>query len=117
MKDSILRNINKIRHHFNNLKNQRVAPHEIEEIRSGLLEESTIDINYLVLILGSCVIATLGLLSNSAAVIIGAMIIAPLMLPIRGLAFGALEGDVKLALKLLRFTIRLLDVVKIFYTN
>ena len=36
------------------------------------------------------------MLSNSAAVIIGAMIIAPLMLPIRGLAFGALEGDLKL---------------------
>ncbi|BAZ20632.1 hypothetical protein NIES4073_15090 [Kalymmatonema gypsitolerans NIES-4073] len=101
MRDSILRNINNIRHSFNNFKNKRVAPHEIEEIRSGLLEESTIDINYLVLILGSCVIATLGLLSNSAAVIIGAMIIAPLMLPIRGLAFGALEGDVVLFRKAL----------------
>jgi uncharacterized hydrophobic protein (TIGR00271 family) len=58
------------------------------------LEESTLDINYLVLILGSCIIATFGLLANSAAVIIGAMIIAPLMLPIRGLAFGAVEGNV-----------------------
>ncbi|MEG3911402.1 DUF389 domain-containing protein [Microcoleus sp. w2-18bC1] len=60
------------------------------------MEESTLDINYLVLILGSCIIATFGLLSNSAAVIIGAMIIAPLMLPIRGLAFGAVEGNVLL---------------------
>ncbi|MEG4118587.1 DUF389 domain-containing protein [Microcoleus sp. N9_B4] len=59
-----------------------------------MLEESTLDINYLVLILGSCIIATFGLLANSAAVIIGAMIIAPLMLPIRGLAFGAVEGNV-----------------------
>ncbi|MEG5185521.1 DUF389 domain-containing protein [Microcoleus sp. B4-C3] len=59
-----------------------------------MLEESTLNINYLVLILGSCIIATFGLLSNSAAVIIGAMIIAPLMLPIRGLAFGAVEGNV-----------------------
>ncbi|HSF72856.1 MAG TPA: DUF389 domain-containing protein [Microcoleus sp.] len=58
------------------------------------MEESTLDINYLVLILGSCIIATFGLLANSAAVIIGAMIIAPLMLPIRGLAFGAVEGNV-----------------------
>ncbi|MEG4082157.1 DUF389 domain-containing protein [Microcoleus sp. POL10_C6] len=60
------------------------------------MEESTLDINYLVLILGSCIIATFGLLANSAAVIIGAMIIAPLMLPIRGLAFGAVEGNVML---------------------
>jgi uncharacterized membrane protein len=59
----------------------------------GLLEESTLDINYLVLIVGSCAIATFGLLSNSAAVIIGAMIVAPLMLPIRGLAFAALAGN------------------------
>lgn len=62
----------------------------------GLLEESTLDLNYVVLILGSCAIATFGLLSNSAAVIIGAMIVAPLMLPIRGLAFAALEGNVVL---------------------
>ncbi|MEP6524914.1 DUF389 domain-containing protein, partial [Microcoleus vaginatus DQ-U2] len=60
------------------------------------MEESTLDIDYLVLILGSCIIATFGLLANSAAVIIGAMIIAPLMLPIRGLAFGAVEGNVLL---------------------
>ncbi|MEG3958631.1 DUF389 domain-containing protein [Microcoleus sp. herbarium2] len=58
------------------------------------MEESTLDIDYLVLILGSCIIATFGLLANSAAVIIGAMIVAPLMLPIRGLAFGAVEGNV-----------------------
>ncbi|WP_333119227.1 MULTISPECIES: DUF389 domain-containing protein [unclassified Microcoleus] len=61
-----------------------------------MLEESILDIDYLVLILGSCIIATFGLLANSAAVIIGAMIVAPLMLPIRGLAFGAVEGNVLL---------------------
>ncbi|MEG3898275.1 DUF389 domain-containing protein [Microcoleus sp. SVA1_B6] len=60
------------------------------------MEESILDIDYLVLILGSCIIATFGLLANSAAVIIGAMIVAPLMLPIRGLAFGAVEGNVLL---------------------
>jgi uncharacterized membrane protein len=50
----------------------------------------------LILIIGSCAIATFGLLANSTAVIIGAMIIAPLMLPIRGLAFGALIGNINL---------------------
>lgn len=64
-----------------------------------LLEESTLDIKYLVLIVGSCAIATFGLLSNSAAVIIGAMIVAPLMLPIRGLAFAALVDNVVLLRK------------------
>lgn len=38
-------------------------------------------------------IATYGLLGDSVAVIIGAMIIAPLMLPIMGLAFSISAGD------------------------
>lgn len=84
MRNSILLDIENIRTRFNNLKSKRVTPQALEAVRSGLLEESTTGIIYLVLILDSCVIATLGLLVNSAAVIIGAMIVAPLMLPIRG---------------------------------
>lgn len=68
----------------------------IEQLQAELLAESTLDLSYIILIISSCAIATLGLLSNSPAVIIGAMIIAPLMLPIRGLALGALEGDIPL---------------------
>lgn len=70
-----------------------VAAGDLTRLRQDLLEESQLSWHYLVLIVGSCVIATLGLLSNSAAVIIGAMLIAPLMLPIRGAAFGILEAD------------------------
>ena len=40
------------------------------------------------LLISSAVIATLGLISNSTAVVIGAMIVAPLMDPILSLAFG-----------------------------
>ncbi len=65
-------------------------------MQDSLLEEAELDSDYVVLILGACLIATLGLLSNSAAVIIGAMLIAPLMLPIRSVAFGILEGDLVL---------------------
>lgn len=88
--------LDNIRTRFSYFKKRKIESQDIHEMQVGLLEESTLDINYIVLILGSCMIATLGLLSNSAAVIIGAMIIAPLMLPIRGLAFGALEGNVVL---------------------
>ena len=73
--------------------NRRVSKRQCDELQQSLEEEAQIDKTYLVLIVGSCAIATFGLLSNSAAVIIGAMIIAPLMLPIRCLAFGALEGE------------------------
>ncbi len=68
----------------------------LEQLQSDLLTESKLDAAYLILIVGSCGIATLGLLANSTAVIIGAMIIAPLMLPIRALAFGALQGNIHL---------------------
>ena len=83
-----------LRRRFSSLSRRKPEPEKLEEMQLGLLEESSLDINYLVLIIGSCAIATFGLLSNSAAVIIGAMIVAPLMLPIRGLAFAALAGDV-----------------------
>lgn len=85
-----------IHNRFNNLRKNQAVSQNVKQIRTSLLAESNLEINYIVLILGSCLIATLGLLSDSAAVIIGAMIIAPLMLPIRGLAFGALEGNILL---------------------
>ncbi|GAB4203227.1 MAG: DUF389 domain-containing protein [Coleofasciculaceae cyanobacterium] len=86
--------LNIIRERFKYFNRRKVDTQDFYQIQIDLLEGSTLDINYVVLILGSCIIATLGLLTNSAAVIIGAMIIAPLMLPIRGLAFGALEGNI-----------------------
>ncbi|MEW6493925.1 MAG: TIGR00341 family protein [Cyanobacteriota bacterium] len=69
---------------------------ELALLHESLQQEAELGQNYIVLIISSCLIATFGLISNSAAVIIGAMIIAPLMLPLRGLAFAALEGNVKL---------------------
>ena len=83
-----------LRSRFSNFRWRKPDPQKLEEMQLGLLSESTLNINYLVLIVGSCAIATLGLISNSVAVIIGAMIVAPLMLPIRGLAFAALAGNV-----------------------
>lgn len=46
----------------------------------------------ILLLLASC-IASFGLLGDSLAVVIGAMIVAPLMLPIMGLAFSISIGD------------------------
>jgi uncharacterized hydrophobic protein (TIGR00271 family) len=87
---------NNLRSRFRNFRNKAAEPIQLEKLQADLLAESTLDTSYLTLIVGSCAIATFGLLSNSSAVIIGAMIIAPLMLPIRGLAFGALQGNVTL---------------------
>jgi uncharacterized hydrophobic protein (TIGR00271 family) len=85
-----------LRDRFQAFRSQGKSLIQMQQLQAELLAESTPDPSYLVLIVSSCAIATFGLLANSTAVIIGAMIIAPLMLPIRGLAFGALEGNVLL---------------------
>lgn len=81
---------------FRKFRRQPIAPDRLRQLQSELLDEAIPDRPYFVLIISSCIIATFGLLTNSAAVIIGAMIVAPLMLPIRALALGALTGEVKL---------------------
>ncbi len=53
------------------------------------------NVNYFVLITLSAVIASLGMLLNSPAVVIGAMLVAPLMSPIVGSAIGITFGDVR----------------------
>jgi uncharacterized membrane protein len=85
-----------LRDRFQAFRSQGKNLIQVQQLQADLLTESTLDPSYLVLIISSCAIATFGLLANSTAVIIGAMIVAPLMLPIRGLAFGALEGNVLL---------------------
>jgi uncharacterized hydrophobic protein (TIGR00271 family) len=59
-------------------------------------EEARADVDFFVMIALSAIIATLGLLLNSPAVIIGAMLVAPLMSPIIGIALAITLGNVRL---------------------
>jgi uncharacterized hydrophobic protein (TIGR00271 family) len=52
--------------------------------------------DFFVLITLAAAVATLGLLLNSPAVIIGAMVIAPLMSSILGISLGVVHGDARL---------------------
>ena len=52
-------------------------------------------VRFWILLTLAAAISTFGLLSDSVAAVIGAMIVAPLMLPIMGLAFGISLGDRK----------------------
>jgi uncharacterized hydrophobic protein (TIGR00271 family) len=52
-------------------------------------------VRFAALLILASAIATYGLLGDSVAAVIGAMIVAPLMLPIMGLAFGISIGDRK----------------------
>ncbi len=66
------------------------------KVRVQLRDAAEPDFDYFVLVILSSMIATSGLLINSGAVIIGAMLVAPLMSPIIGLGLGSLIGDEKL---------------------
>ena len=66
------------------------------EVQVQLRNSCTPDFDFFLLVVLSAVIATLGLLTNSAAVIIGAMLVAPLMSPIIGIGLASLTGDARL---------------------
>lgn len=53
-------------------------------------------IEYYILTILSCIIATTGLIQGSTATIIGAMIVAPLMTPILAFSLGVIWGDIDL---------------------
>jgi len=71
---------------------------EFKDLFSNLRVSSQTTNVYLVLMLLSTFIATLGLFGNSSPVIIGAMILAPLMSPIISLSMGVLRQDQTLIL-------------------
>ena len=66
------------------------------ELYEALIASSKPSLGFFILLISSAVIASLGLISNSTAVVIGAMIVAPLMDPILSLAFGLAVSDGKL---------------------
>lgn len=70
-----------------------LTPTEEHALVQSALEMSRPTNDFTVLVVLSCLIATLGLLLDSAAVIIGAMLIAPLMSPLMGFAVGLIRGD------------------------
>jgi uncharacterized hydrophobic protein (TIGR00271 family) len=67
---------------------------EQDEIVRQAREMTSFNIDFATLIVVSATLATLGLLLNSPAVIIGAMLVAPLMSPLIGLSTGLAVGRV-----------------------
>jgi uncharacterized hydrophobic protein (TIGR00271 family) len=64
---------------------------ELKDTFVGLKESAVLSESFVVLMILASVLATIGLFANSAPVIIGAMILAPLMSPIISLAMGVLR--------------------------
>lgn len=66
------------------------------KVQVQLRDSSEPDFDYFVLVVLAASIATFGLLTDSPATIIGAMLVAPLMSPILGIGLGSIKGDAKL---------------------
>jgi uncharacterized hydrophobic protein (TIGR00271 family) len=64
-----------------------------KELFQILRQDAKFNTTFLMLMVLSTILATFGLFSNSAAVIIGAMLVAPLMTPIVSLSMGLLRGE------------------------
>ena len=66
------------------------------KLYENLYVNSTWNFDFISLICLSTAIAALGLISNSTAVVIGAMLVAPLMVPILGAGLAIIQGNVPL---------------------
>ena len=84
---------------FGNWRHLVEKPLSAEDLERAVEPGSIPAFPFLFLLASSAAIATFGLLGNSAAVIIGAMIIAPLMNPIISLSFGLVAGRRTLSMR------------------
>jgi uncharacterized hydrophobic protein (TIGR00341 family) len=71
----------------------RASRHELYNVVESA---SHFSVNYRWMLVLSSLVAAAGLINDSAAVVIGAMVIAPLIGPFTALSFAALLGDLKL---------------------
>ena len=74
----------------------------LKRLHRSHMHDAALDEVFIVLSVGASLIATLGLLANSAAVVIGAMVVAPWIMPLRAAAFAILLGEVQLLGRSLR---------------
>ena len=74
------------------LKMIHVKEEKIEELKEKIASGASPSFGYFLFLILAVMIASFGLINNSAAVIIGAMLISPLMTPIFGAALAIVTG-------------------------
>ncbi|MBU6470484.1 MAG: TIGR00341 family protein [Gammaproteobacteria bacterium] len=70
-----------------------------EALYESVEKGARLDVNYLVLVMLSTIVAAIGIIENDIAVVIGAMVIAPLLAPNLALSLGTALGDTHLLRK------------------
>lgn len=76
-----------------------------EELQGDMEKGAKVSIDFLLLVFLSSIVAGIGLIQNDVAIIIGAMVIAPLLGPNLALAFGAALGNKELIFKAIKTNI------------
>ena len=79
-----------------------LSSRKLKRLHHSHMRDAELNEVFLVLSVGASLIATLGLLANSTAVVIGAMVVAPWITPLRAAAFAILLGEVRLLGRSLR---------------
>ncbi|WP_292463954.1 TIGR00341 family protein [Methanolobus sp.] len=82
-------------------KNTKYGQVTREELYEEAIENVKLTRVYIALVILSSIVAVIGVLYNSTAIIIGAMVIAPMLGPNIALSLSAALGDLKLAVKAL----------------
>ena len=80
-------------------KEEDEATEAREALYEGVEKNARLDLNFLVLTVLSTAVAAIGLIENNVAVVIGAMVIAPLLGPNLAFGLGTALGDVSLMRK------------------
>ena len=70
--------------------------HRLDELHRSYDKDAAFNEPFIIQTIGSSVIATLGLIADNAAVVIGAMVVAPWILPLRTAVFAILASDWRL---------------------
>lgn len=84
---------------LNDLRSSGISRQELfDEVSRG----ARLDRNYLLLVILSTLVAAIGLIENNVAVVIGAMVIAPLLGPNIALALGSALGNTELIVRALK---------------
>ncbi|MCU7871577.1 MAG: TIGR00341 family protein [Candidatus Thiodiazotropha sp. (ex Lucinoma annulata)] len=83
-------------------KEQDVASSTREAMYASVEKNTRLDSNFIFLVILSTVVAAIGLVKNNVAVVIGAMVIAPLLGPNLAFGLGTALGDIHLMQKSLK---------------
>jgi len=76
-----------------------------EELYAGINDSARLTRSYVLMVILSSIVAGIGILRDNTAVVIGAMVIAPLLGPMVALSLGTALGDMKLLRRALRTAI------------